>query len=244
MVRSAVALVFVAVLTLPAGAAYASSDGSRPLTTVAGADLCAQVGIAAGFPHDARLVTGIAIGMAESHCAPAARGNNTASPGCPDGSNDRGMWQINSCWHDEVTDGCAFEPLCAAGAAFVISHGGTDWSPWTTFDNGRYLAYMSAAQDALNRLCATTCGPTGVVVANPMVNVRSAPKLSAHVSGHARHGDRVRVVCWVTGDQVNQGRWPSGIWDSIVDSGTGATGYAADAYVRTSTDVRSLVPAC
>ena len=57
-------------------------------------------------------------------------------------SRDRGLWQINSFWHSEITDACAFDPTCAAHAALVISKNGTDWSPWTTFGNGAYKKFL------------------------------------------------------------------------------------------------------
>lgn len=34
------------------------------------------------------------------------------------------------------------DPIYNAHAAFVISKGGTDWSPWSTFRNGTYLPFV------------------------------------------------------------------------------------------------------
>lgn len=50
-----------------------------------------------------------------------------------DGSVDRGWFQLNSRWHAEVPDSVAYGPARGqALAAFAISKGGTDWSPWAT----------------------------------------------------------------------------------------------------------------
>lgn len=68
-----------------------------------------------------------AIGQAESGGDTHARGVNS------DGSVDRGWFQINSRWHPEVPDAVAYgPPRGQALAAFAISKGGTDWSPWST----------------------------------------------------------------------------------------------------------------
>jgi hypothetical protein len=63
---------------------------------------------------------------------------------------DRGLWQINSYWHSEVSDAVAFDPVPAARAAFTISSGGGNWSPWVTYNNGAYWQYMARAQAAVN----------------------------------------------------------------------------------------------
>lgn len=67
-----------------------------------------------------------AIAWAESHGDTHARGVNS------DGSVDRGLFQINSKAHPEVTDAVAYSAHGAAVAAYAISKGGTDWSPWST----------------------------------------------------------------------------------------------------------------
>lgn len=67
-----------------------------------------------------------AIARAESDGDTHARGVND------DGSVDRGWFQINSRWHPEVTDAVAYNARGSALAAFAISKGGTDWTPWAT----------------------------------------------------------------------------------------------------------------
>jgi len=50
------------------------------------------------------------------------------------GTVDRGYFQINSIWGS----GSTYDPMGNARAAVQISHDGTDWSPWVTFDENKY----------------------------------------------------------------------------------------------------------
>ncbi len=93
----------------------------------------------AGFTGQAIDIV-VAIAQAESGLDTAAV--NLVKGGVADASRDRGIMQINSYWHKEVIDACAFEPLCAFAAAYGISKGGTDFSPWTTYTNGAYRRYL------------------------------------------------------------------------------------------------------
>jgi hypothetical protein len=116
-----------------------------------GADLCARVGFDAGFRGE-RLVVAVAVGLAESSCRPDARLANGPTAGCPNGSVDRGLWQINSCYHPQVTNACAFDARCNARETYRISSGGTSWQPWVTYNTGRYRDFLAAARAAVNRL--------------------------------------------------------------------------------------------
>jgi hypothetical protein len=99
----------------------------------------------AGFRGHA-LALATAVGMAESHtdsehADTEARNHNGPTPNCPNGSTDRGLWQINDCYHSEVSTTTADDPLGCAQAAFKISSGGTNWQPWSTFNSGIYQSY-------------------------------------------------------------------------------------------------------
>ena len=85
--------------------------------------------------------TAVAVAWAESHGNPRARGNNP-------GSYDRGLWQINSKWHPDVSDSCAYDAACNAKNAVRISSGGSRWSPWATYNHGKHNKYMSQARSA------------------------------------------------------------------------------------------------
>lgn len=98
----------------------------------------------AGFAGGTSQATGIAIIAAESGRDPAATHVNT------DGSVDRGLWQINSKAHPEVTDAQAFDPVQATVAAFTISDKGTNYSPWSTYTNLAYRTHTEAAKVALD----------------------------------------------------------------------------------------------
>lgn len=58
---------------------------------------------------------------------------------------DRGILQINSFYHKEVSDDCAFRPECAFQEAYRISSGATNFTPWTTYTNGCYLSHIQNA---------------------------------------------------------------------------------------------------
>ena len=117
---------------------------AAPAQAAGDIDLCVTVGRAAGFAGE-DLVRAVAVAMAESRCDPAATGHNDGPPP----SDDRGLWQINDYWHPEVTDACAYDAACNARAAYRISRGGDDWTPWSTYNHGTYLAYMDQARAAV-----------------------------------------------------------------------------------------------
>lgn len=96
----------------------------------------------AGFRGDG-LQMAYAIVMAES----GGRANASNSTGNSHGV-DRGIFQINSYWHSEVSDAAAYDPLRAAKAAYRISKGGTDWHEWATYGNGAYKQYYGGSGGA------------------------------------------------------------------------------------------------
>jgi hypothetical protein len=144
----------------PTPASLNPGSGASPSAIPATAsDLCASVAYKAGFSstnypdgqHRA-IVLAVAVAMAESSCSPPATNQNGPTSGCPNGSIDRGLWQINDCYHANVSGSCAFNAQCNAIAAYQISNQGTDWTPWATFNNGAYLQFISTAQAAVGRI--------------------------------------------------------------------------------------------
>jgi LysM repeat protein len=77
---------------------------------------------AGGSPGEAS--TAAAIAMAES-------GGN---PNAVSLTDDYGLWQINASNGALAT----LSPSGSARSAVVLSHDGTDWSPWTTYTSGAY----------------------------------------------------------------------------------------------------------
>jgi hypothetical protein len=112
----------------------------EPTPTILNDKRVADVCRAAGFGVD--LETAIAVVLAESGGDPQAVHVN------PDGSRDRGLFQINDKWHPEVNDATAFDPKLAAKAAWYISRYGTDWTPWAAYTSGAYKQYMERARIA------------------------------------------------------------------------------------------------
>lgn len=114
-----------------------------PVVTTMNAQQVSAVASAAGFSGNA-LDVAVAIAHAESGFNPSAKGYNKDAAGNVT-SVDRGLWQINSHYHSEVSDACAFDPSCCAKAAYTISNGGTDWTPWSTYNSGAYKQYLGEA---------------------------------------------------------------------------------------------------
>lgn len=249
--RRAGALAGLAVLILLAatGPAWAGPAPVRPASlgstapavtaaTAADADLCARVGYAAGFRGE-RLVLAVAIGLAESDCVPGARHANGASAGCPYGSTDRGLWQINDCYHAEVSDSCAYATQCNANAAYTISGGGADWRPWTTYTLGLYTSRTDAARAAVARLGTGTGGVVGTVSTGGLpLTVRSGPSSTYAAVGSVANGSQVSIRCQTRGQSVT-GPWgATTLWDSI-----GSGRWVADAYVYTGSNGQ-VAPTC
>lgn len=147
----ATAFLVVGALVAGGGAPAAAPLSPGPLS----ADLVGAYAYGAGF-RGPGLVLAIAVSSPESGRDPARIGVNPPNPASShpcgrSGSRDRGLWQINDCYHPDVDDACAFEPVCSAAAAFRISGGGTVWRPWATFNDGLHLPFMVEATNAAAR---------------------------------------------------------------------------------------------
>jgi hypothetical protein len=166
-------------MTAPAGRALASARPLPPAAaaapaslnngdgvpasadTASAAALCAQDAYKAGFPYNQdvagypSIVVAVAIGLAESGCNPSATNTNGPTSGCPNGSTDQGLWQVNNCYQAQVGSSCAFNGMCNAIAAYQISDKGTSYTPWATYSSGTYKGYLSAAQAAISGLTVT-----------------------------------------------------------------------------------------
>ena len=136
--------------TAPAGVAAPASPLCTQKSTLAGTHLSdkqiAQYARNNGGLHGNGLVISIAVALAESQGWTKAVLINT------DCSRDRGVWQINSKWHSEVSDDQAFNPVTCAQQTARISSNGTDWTPWTTYQNGAYNQFMSRARTAASQV--------------------------------------------------------------------------------------------
>jgi len=173
---TAIALVLVLALggtvailvTIAAGNATATDglaglDPSALPATASAPVRAAAAANVAGFTGEHR-IEAVQVCLAEASCLEHGPDNLVGvTQGCPGGSRDRGAWQINSCYHAEVSDACAYSYVCAAQAAFRISNQGTDWSQWTTWGNGRAQAQRATAEAAvaqLDTIASTTATPS------------------------------------------------------------------------------------
>lgn len=91
----------------------------------------------------------VAVCWAESRFDDQATLDNTQLD--PPGKGiDRGLMQINSFWHPDVSDTCAYDPDCNIAAAVQIRKDwGGSFEAWTAYKNGSYLAFMPEAEIAI-----------------------------------------------------------------------------------------------
>jgi hypothetical protein len=66
---------------------------------------------------------------------------------------DRGLFQINSYWHPEVSEACALSASCNTRAAVRISKTATKWSEWWSWKNGKHLPFMTSSRAAQASVC-------------------------------------------------------------------------------------------
>lgn len=133
--------------------------------------------VQAGFTGPA-LVTAIAIAAAESGFDPGATGDQTLANS--KWGNSIGLWQIrslqpSSLYLEPIRDpNKLYDPLYNAKAAYQISKGGTDFSPWTTFVNKAYQQFLSVA----GQVPAATFPITGILLLIAAFFLLSNKKLS------------------------------------------------------------------
>jgi Lysozyme like domain len=108
------------------------------ILTVAEARALAE---AAGFVGS-RAQTIVAIAQAESGLNTLAQNTTGNTPP----STDRGILQINSFWHAEVPNSCAYDAACSFERAYGISAGGRNFTPWAAYKQGTYEKYMGAVE--------------------------------------------------------------------------------------------------
>lgn len=87
--------------------------------------------------YDWDVSVALAVMQAESGCNP--RADNTGLN--RDGSNDKGLMQINSIHRDLVGDTERFDPAANIRAAWHIYHG-SGWRAWSAYNSGAYKKYL------------------------------------------------------------------------------------------------------
>jgi hypothetical protein len=106
---------------------------------LAGRQLTIGWGLALGYHvgfRGAKLTTAVAVMTAESGRYVEAYHDNT------NGSQDRGLFQINSIHDGSISPADAFKAIPNAEYAFKLSKGGTDFTPWSAYNSGAYKKYV------------------------------------------------------------------------------------------------------
>jgi len=131
-------------------------------------DIASIAGIAGVRDVDKRAIA-VAVALAESG------GNTTATNSNSDGSTDTGLWQINSVHqrtHSGWTVAWLKDPMNNAVAMAEVSGGGSNWSPWVAYKNGKYRQFLdrgkTAAEAATGLSITDRLGDIIGGVANPV----------------------------------------------------------------------------
>jgi cell wall-associated NlpC family hydrolase len=128
----------------------------------------ADIEYRAGFRGDG-LITAVAVIFAESGGDPSRVGHNSDAHVNPTGQNtiDRGLWQLNSYWHREVSDAAAYDADAASREAYRITGGGRDFKQWYGFTKGGYRTHLEEARRAAAGAAGRAGGPGGSVSPPP-----------------------------------------------------------------------------
>lgn len=108
-------------------------------------DQIAQVAVDNGFPTTDKnnLAVCVAIAKAESSGQTDATNSNS------NGTSDKGLWQINDVHNDKLAGQDRFDQNVNAKLMMMISNSGTNWQPWSTYNNGAYQRYLGEAMTAV-----------------------------------------------------------------------------------------------
>lgn len=238
--------VAIAVSLSPSAAAGAGGDAQRAAdaaaeqylagieTTQAPLPLrkCAKASNRAGWSGTDLLIA-TAVSMAESSCNPSATGTNPPTEGCPAGSTDRGIFQINSCYHSEVSDACAYDLQCNADAAHdIYREASSTFQPWTAYKLRLFKAYLNESRKAVKRVTGENIVVGVIMTEGGPLNVRNKPRTGGDIVGQLADNAVVRIDCQTRGESVYSPifDYETRVWDS-----DGPGRYFSDGYVYTDT---------
>ena len=132
----------------------------------------------AGFRGD-NLTTAVAVAQAESGLNPKALNDNPST-----GDYSVGLWQVNyigdmyqpRSQKYGTPEQLLSDPSRQAVAAYDISGQGTNFTPWTTYTSGKYLAYLDSAQQAVSSFMGGGTAPGAVGSPNMQLISSSKPE--------------------------------------------------------------------
>jgi len=87
---------------------------------------------------------GAAVGIAVAIALAESGGDSSATHPNSNGSVDYGLWQINSIHTEYNYARLISDVTYNATAAFQLSSGGTNWTPWRTYQTGAYKQYLGS----------------------------------------------------------------------------------------------------
>ena len=108
-----------------------------------------------------------AVAMAESRGNAHAHNGNSGT-----GDNSYGLFQINMLGdmgperraeYGLSSNDSLYDALTNAKVAFKMSHGGTSWGPWSTYNSGAYKDYMGQSGATVKNSSSGGGGTTGGV---------------------------------------------------------------------------------
>jgi hypothetical protein len=133
-------------------AIFGPGHEAKQNSELARAKIVAEAAKEAGFSENA-LIKAVAIAMAESggKSKLVYRGRSGHS------EHSMGLFQVNTKAHDVRDYGLAnkselLDPLKNAKAAYEISNHGKNFSPWSTYKDGKFEKYMKLAKKAVSEI--------------------------------------------------------------------------------------------
>lgn len=87
-------------------------------------------------------VTAVAVILGESGGDPSATNREP-------GNVDRGLWQISSKWHPNVSDAEAYDVQASTAYALQLSSGGSDFNPWHATRASQFASHRRTAEQAV-----------------------------------------------------------------------------------------------
>lgn len=106
----------------------------------------AQVAVNAGFPAQDTHNLIICVSIAKAESGGRTDAVNVANS---NGTRDDGLWQINTVHNDKLPGADRHDPNVSAQLMMMISSGGKNWQPWSTYNNGAYNKHVNEVSNAI-----------------------------------------------------------------------------------------------